>query len=91
MNAEDYRRRARDCLRAAQLAPDPDVRLEWHDLSDEWLTLAVQCDERTSPELQQSTGTTRRPAELAKPRRIATEKIGDLLRERLTLPKIDLS
>ena len=85
MNAEDCRRKASDCLRAAQLATDPDVRLAWHDLSDEWLTLAVQIVPRDSLEPKQSARTIRRPVELAEPRTIAAEKIGNLLRERLTL------
>ncbi len=90
MNAEDCRRKASECLRAAQLATDPDVRLAWHDLSDEWLTLAVQIVPHDSLQPKQSAPTTRRPVELAEPRRIAAEKMGDLLRERLTLTNFTL-
>lgn len=88
MNAEDCRRKAKECLRAAQSTSNIDSSLSWRHLSDVWLTLAEQMEQRPSPEIHRSAAVTRRPVEVAEARRITAEKIGDFLRERLTLPNL---
>jgi hypothetical protein len=80
MSAEDCRSKANTYRRAAQRTPDPDASLGWLELSDAWLALADQIDQRASVDKP-----SRRPVELAGQRRNATLKVGDLLRERLAL------
>lgn len=85
IKALECRRKASEFLRAAQLSSDPDDSLGWLQLSDAWLTLAEQLDQRAASKKHYSTAAAQLPAGLAEQRTIANVKVEDVLRSRLAL------
>jgi hypothetical protein len=92
MNADECRKKATWCMRVARLTKNQDASLSWRRLSDAWLTLAENTDEKPMPEARESVtaGEPRpKPAEPppqpAESPRIAAMKVADLLRGRLAL------
>lgn len=89
IKALDCRRKASEFLRAAQLSSDPDESLGWLQLSDAWLTLAEQLDQRASSKKNYSAAAARQPEGLTEKRTIANVGIGDVLRRHLALKDED--
>jgi hypothetical protein len=73
-------------LKRAWSVADPDVRLAWHDISDEWFALAVQIAQHAGLEFPQAAPAAP-PAEPARPVEVPALKFAEILRERLTLAK----
>ena len=84
-SAEECRSRANECVRVAELTPDdPDASRGWRQLSEVWLSLAAQIDGRPPPAAPRSADTSQL-VERPVTHRVATVKIGDALRDRLSL------
>jgi hypothetical protein len=92
LTVEDCRRKAREWLRAAKEATDPNTAASPRHLSDKWTALALQI-EQDPYSRRQPPAAVRRPADLAEPRSKTgnpdTVHVADVLRERLTLSDSD--
>lgn len=87
MTAEDCRRKAAECLRAAESASDPNTSQSFRRLSDVWATLAGQIEQDATRHRQSPPAMTRQ-ADLLRPHKIGTAEtlhVADILRERLQL------
>jgi hypothetical protein len=51
MSADEYRRHAQECFRAAETATNPDTRLDLIELAQSWLLLAEQADKNLAADL----------------------------------------